>query len=179
MRTTYRQSYHRNSLSDSLVPVMLCLLIEKGLAVDIIVESAGMAAHIINIIVLIIIPMVVIHVKGNAFSLVGAMTVCMLYSVLFMKLWSYVQVNLWCRHDQKDHANGNNGLPKSRSRSQSISVAELREYTHTQNTLFLIFVIRNSNILVQRAKSATARWPRPRRSATMRTCRRWCATRTT
>lgn len=80
-----------------------------------------MAAHIINILVLVLIPMVVIHVKGHAFSLVGAMTVCFLYSVLFMKLWSYVQVNMWCRQDQRDFA------PKSRSRSQSISVAELRK----------------------------------------------------
>lgn len=85
-------------------------------------ENAGMAAHIINIIVLVLIPMVVIHVKGHAFSLVGASTVCFLYSVLFMKLWSYVQVNLWCRQDQKANA------PKSRSRSHSISVAALRKY---------------------------------------------------
>jgi diacylglycerol O-acyltransferase 1 len=29
------------------------------------------------------------------------MSVCFLYSILFMKLWSYVQVNLWCRSYQK------------------------------------------------------------------------------
>ncbi|KAL6263344.1 hypothetical protein P5V15_006142, partial [Pogonomyrmex californicus] len=27
----------------------------------------------------------------------GAMYVCMLYAILFLKLWSYVQVNMWCR----------------------------------------------------------------------------------
>lgn len=88
---------------------------------EIVVENAGMFAHVINILVLVLIPMVVIHVKGHVFSLVGASTVCFLYSVLFMKLWSYVQVNMWCRQNQKDLA------PKSRSRSQSISVAELRK----------------------------------------------------
>lgn len=25
------------------------------------------------------------------------MYVCMLYAILFLKLWSYVQVNMWCR----------------------------------------------------------------------------------
>lgn len=52
---------------------------------------------------------------------VGAMAVCFHYSMLFMKLWSYVQVNMWCRNEL-------NELPaKSRSRSQSITVAELHE----------------------------------------------------
>lgn len=53
---------------------------------------------------------------------VGAMTVCFHYSILFMKLWSYVQVNMWCRQSIKEQST------KTRSRSQSISVAELREF---------------------------------------------------
>ncbi|KAI4482329.1 hypothetical protein M0804_008880 [Polistes exclamans] len=28
---------------------------------------------------------------------IGAMYVCMLYAILFLKLWSYIQVNMWCR----------------------------------------------------------------------------------
>jgi len=28
---------------------------------------------------------------------VGAMYVCTLYAILFLKLWSYIQVNMWCR----------------------------------------------------------------------------------
>lgn len=49
------------------------------------------------------------------------MAVCFHYSLLFMKLWSYVQVNMWCRNEM-------NEMPtKSRSRSQSITVAELQE----------------------------------------------------
>lgn len=48
---------------------MICLMMERALASDIIPEGAGMAVHIINIIVLVLIPMVVIHVKGQFFSL--------------------------------------------------------------------------------------------------------------
>lgn len=66
----------------------------------------------------------IIHCKfvlPSYLIIVGAMTVCFHYSILFMKLWSYVQVNMWCRHSIKEYSS------KTRSRSQSISVAELRE----------------------------------------------------
>lgn len=81
----------------STVPVALCLLIEKGLSVDIIAHGPGMVFHVINLVVMVLMPMVVIHVKDSGFSLVGAMYVCMLYATLFLKLWSYIQVNMWCR----------------------------------------------------------------------------------
>ncbi|XP_012229582.1 diacylglycerol O-acyltransferase 1 [Linepithema humile] len=81
----------------STVPVALCLLIEKGLSVDIIAHGSGMVFHVINLVVMVLMPMVVIHVKDSGFSLVGAMYVCMLYAILFLKLWSYIQVNMWCR----------------------------------------------------------------------------------
>lgn len=81
----------------STVPVGLCLLIEKGLSVDIIAHGTGMVFHVINLVVMVLMPMVVIHVKDSGFSLVGAMYVCTLYAILFLKLWSYVQVNMWCR----------------------------------------------------------------------------------
>lgn len=47
----------------------MCLAIEHGLSLNIIREGAGMFAHIVNIIVLVLIPMVIIHVNGNDFSL--------------------------------------------------------------------------------------------------------------
>lgn len=55
--------------ADSIVPVTICLLIEKGLAASVVRETAGMAAHVMNIIVLVLIPMVIIHVHGDAFTL--------------------------------------------------------------------------------------------------------------
>lgn len=36
---------------------------------DIIKEGPGMFAHVLNIIVLVLIPMVIIHVNGDGFSL--------------------------------------------------------------------------------------------------------------
>lgn len=51
------------------MPILICLLVEKGLAVEIITEALGMFIHVTNIIVLILIPMVIIHVRGHVFSL--------------------------------------------------------------------------------------------------------------
>ncbi|XP_015177113.1 PREDICTED: diacylglycerol O-acyltransferase 1 isoform X2 [Polistes dominula] len=81
----------------STVPVTLCLLIEKGMSMDIVAHGPGMVFHIVNLIVMVLMPMVVIHVKDSGFSLIGSMYVCMLYAILFLKLWSYIQVNMWCR----------------------------------------------------------------------------------
>lgn len=114
----------------SVVPIVICLMVEKGLANDILMETAGMVVHVINIVVLVLIPMVVIHVKGQNFSLVGAMTVCFLYCVLFLKLWSYVQVNLWCRSKLKQRGH-------RAKRRQSVSIAQLqneREHNGTNGT---------------------------------------------
>jgi len=45
---------------------------------------------------------------------VGATSVCMTYSILFLKLWSYIQVNLWCRNRRLS-------MSKSHLRRQSLS----------------------------------------------------------
>ncbi|CAG9864497.1 unnamed protein product [Phyllotreta striolata] len=102
----------------SNVPVILCLLTEKGLATEIIPNKTGMFVHVINLLVLILLPMAVIHVK-DTFSLIGASAVTTLYSVLFLKLWSYVQVNSWCRIARQNH--------KSNLRRQSLSYSNLRK----------------------------------------------------
>lgn len=45
---------------------------------------------------------------------VGATTVCMTYSILFLKLWSYIQVNSWCRNNRQS-------MSKPHLRRQSLS----------------------------------------------------------
>jgi diacylglycerol O-acyltransferase-1 len=50
------------------------------------------------------------------------MYVCFLYSILFLKLWSYVHVNSWCRSFQKQQK-----TPQSGKRRQSITIAQLQQ----------------------------------------------------
>ncbi|XP_037928335.1 diacylglycerol O-acyltransferase 1 [Teleopsis dalmanni] len=104
----------------SVVHISLCLLVEKGLAMEIISEGLGMFVQVLNIIVVVLLPVVIIHLKGHLFSLMGASTVCFFYSILFLKLWSYVQTNMWCR--QTYHMKQYN----PRERRPSITVAELK-----------------------------------------------------
>jgi hypothetical protein len=54
------------------------------------------------------------------FIAVGAMYVCMLYAILFLKLWSYVQVNMWCRLSVKSK-----NTSQGRIRRQSLSYTDL------------------------------------------------------
>lgn len=53
---------------------------------------------------------------------VGSVSVCFLYSVLFMKLWSFVHVNLWCRSHQKQQKTSISG-----KRRESFSNERRRE----------------------------------------------------
>lgn len=99
----------------SVVHVVACLLLEKGMSVNIIPERVGLYSHLANICTLVALPVIVIHYRGEQFSLVGAMSVSMLYLILFLKLWSYAQTNHWCRRKQKG------SFTKNRLRRQSLS----------------------------------------------------------
>ncbi|XP_045766748.1 diacylglycerol O-acyltransferase 1 isoform X2 [Maniola jurtina] len=88
-------------LTFSVVPAVVCLLIEKAIAVDIITPKTGIGLQVFNIVAEISLPVIVLYFKGPEFSFVGKTTVCMIYLVLFLKLWSYVQTNHWCRQGKK------------------------------------------------------------------------------
>ncbi|XP_060516506.1 diacylglycerol O-acyltransferase 1 [Cylas formicarius] len=108
----------------SLVPTTLCLIIEKALAAEIVPNNFGMLVHVLNLISVILVPMVTIHVK-DGFSLVGASCVCTVYSILFLKLWSYIQVNMWCRLIRQ--------FSKSSLRRQSVSLSNLQRQIKNKN----------------------------------------------
>ncbi|XP_013133453.1 PREDICTED: diacylglycerol O-acyltransferase 1, partial [Papilio polytes] len=81
----------------SVVPVVLSLIIERAISVDILSDKIGLSLHISNIVFLISLPVVVLHLRSQDFSFVGITTVCMIYLILFLKLWSYSHTNYWCR----------------------------------------------------------------------------------
>lgn len=99
----------------SIVPTVVALMIEKGIAVNLINEKLGVFLQITNILFIITLPAVVLQIKGNHFSFVGATTVCMIYLILFLKIWSYSQTNYWCRNGTK------NRFSKNKLRRQSLS----------------------------------------------------------
>ncbi|KAM3964685.1 diacylglycerol O-acyltransferase isoform 2-T2 [Aphomia sociella] len=99
----------------SVVPPVMSLLFEKGVAVGILSESVGVTLQVSNILFVISLPIIVLYFKGNDFSFVGITTVCFVYLILFLKLWSYSQTNHWCRSAYKGKSS------KSKLRRQSLS----------------------------------------------------------
>ncbi|XP_052755549.1 diacylglycerol O-acyltransferase 1 isoform X1 [Galleria mellonella] len=98
-----------------VVPTVLGLLIEKGIAVGILSESIGIFLQVTNILFVITLPVIVLYFKGDDFSFVGTTTVCFVYLILFLKLWSYSQTNHWCRNAFKGKTS------KTKLRRQSLS----------------------------------------------------------
>ncbi|KAH9632733.1 hypothetical protein HF086_013105 [Spodoptera exigua] len=99
----------------SIVPIVLSLLIEKGIAVDLIPNKFGVILQVTHLLLMVLLPIAVLHYRGNDFSFVGITSVCMLYLVIFLKLWSYTQTNYWCRLGlKKKHSD-------SKLRRQSLS----------------------------------------------------------
>eukprot|EP00088_Acartia_fossae_P016735 TRINITY_DN1940_c0_g1_i4.p1 TRINITY_DN1940_c0_g1~~TRINITY_DN1940_c0_g1_i4.p1 ORF type:complete len:520 (-),score=41.79 TRINITY_DN1940_c0_g1_i4:73-1632(-) len=79
------------------VPILLILLIEKLIAKDIIAWRLGCFIHMTNLLLMLLIPIIVINVRSDNIGVITATFVTGVYSVLFLKMWSYVQVNHWCR----------------------------------------------------------------------------------
>ncbi|CAG9784403.1 unnamed protein product [Diatraea saccharalis] len=111
----------------SVVPAVTSLLIEKAIAVDIISEKIGIGCQITNILFVITLPVVVLYYKGPEFSFVGISTVCMIYLIIFLKLWSYTQTNHWCRSGMKGKQ------AKNKLRRQSLSAPNWNKLIHAEH----------------------------------------------
>ncbi|XP_023325908.1 diacylglycerol O-acyltransferase 1 isoform X2 [Eurytemora carolleeae] len=78
------------------LPLIVALKTELGLAQEKISWKNALSIHIANLLSLLIFPVLYINHKCSI-SFINALILCAMYSCLFMKLVSYVQVNKWCR----------------------------------------------------------------------------------
>ncbi len=78
--------------------VCLALLFEKLIAHDWVGTTLGFLLHACNMTTLVVVPVAVINVKHEHIGPGKATIATFLYTLLFLKLWSYVQVNHWCRN---------------------------------------------------------------------------------
>ncbi|CAB3231036.1 unnamed protein product [Arctia plantaginis] len=123
-----RDQYHSVKLIVfSIVPVVVSLLIEKAVAVDLVPEKFGLTLQILNKLFVLILPAAVLQIKKDEFSFVGITTVCFLYLVIFLKLWSYVQTNHWCRNGSKRRH------LKNTLRRQSLSAPNWNELVNAEH----------------------------------------------
>ncbi|XP_062935564.1 diacylglycerol O-acyltransferase 1 isoform X1 [Cynocephalus volans] len=70
--------------------------VEKRLAVGAVTEQAGLLLHVVNLAIVLCFPAAVAFLV-ESITPVGSMLALMAYTVLFLKLVSYRDVNLWCR----------------------------------------------------------------------------------
>ena len=69
-----------------------CISQEKLIAKDVVAWRLGCFLHMLNLFLMLLIPILVINVKSDHIGVLGATVVTLTYSILFLKLWSYVQV---------------------------------------------------------------------------------------
>uniref|UniRef100_A0A8D0U499 diacylglycerol O-acyltransferase n=1 Tax=Sus scrofa TaxID=9823 RepID=A0A8D0U499_PIG len=70
--------------------------VEKRLAVGALTEQAGLLIHVANLATILCFPAAVAFLL-ESITPVGSLLALMVYAILFLKLFSYRDVNLWCR----------------------------------------------------------------------------------
>uniref|UniRef100_A0A8C0R4Y2 diacylglycerol O-acyltransferase n=1 Tax=Canis lupus dingo TaxID=286419 RepID=A0A8C0R4Y2_CANLU len=70
--------------------------VEKRLAVGALTEQAGLLLHVLNLATILCFPAAVALLL-ESITPVGSVLALMVYTILFLKLFSYRDVNLWCR----------------------------------------------------------------------------------
>ncbi|XP_004618769.1 diacylglycerol O-acyltransferase 1 [Sorex araneus] len=70
--------------------------VEKRLAVGALTEQVGLLLHTANLAIILCFPAAVAFLL-ESITPVGSVLALLVYTVLFLKLFSYRQVNLWCR----------------------------------------------------------------------------------
>jgi len=77
--------------------LIFVLQLEKLLSKGIVSSIVGFWIHVLDLTVVIGAPWIAFWFWPNSFSLMGRMLICTLHILLFMKIWSFVHVNHWCR----------------------------------------------------------------------------------
>nr|XP_031295737.1 diacylglycerol O-acyltransferase 1 isoform X1 [Camelus dromedarius] len=70
--------------------------VEKRLAVGALTEQAGLLLHVVNLATILCFPAAVAFLL-ESITPVGSVLALIVYTILFLKLFSYRDVNLWCR----------------------------------------------------------------------------------
>uniref|UniRef100_A0A2P2I0I6 O-acyltransferase n=1 Tax=Hirondellea gigas TaxID=1518452 RepID=A0A2P2I0I6_9CRUS len=77
--------------------ILFAFQLEKCLAKGQIPSWMGWYVHVGQLLLIMVAPVITFSLWPKFFSLLGRMMICTVHTVMFMKLWSYMQVNHWCR----------------------------------------------------------------------------------
>ncbi|KAM6148279.1 diacylglycerol O-acyltransferase 1 [Rhynchocyon petersi] len=99
--------------------------IEKRLAVGALTEEMGLLLHIANLTTIICLPAAV-AILVDSITPVGSVLALVVYTILFLKLFSYRDVNLWCR-ELRAKAEAGEGVPGAGARTVKPRSGALQE----------------------------------------------------
>lgn len=103
----------------SHIHILIAYKLEHLLAKDKIPGELGIYIHATHLVTILTIPVVILGLWTHQFSLLGRTIICIAYTVMFLKLWSYAQVNSWCRSSRS--------FKKKFSRRRSFSLMKQQE----------------------------------------------------
>ncbi|XP_067824997.1 diacylglycerol O-acyltransferase 1-like isoform X2 [Heptranchias perlo] len=97
--------------------VIVTLQIERRMATCVLSERFGLLLHVFNLITILSFPAAVV-LMVTSITPVGAVMALMCYTILFLKLYSFKDVNRWCREQRR---------VKLKTLSRSLSAPGLKE----------------------------------------------------
>jgi len=79
--------------------MLFVFFLEKAMAQQRVASWLGFYLHAAQLIIIVVSPWLAFTLWPNMFSLMGRMMICTAHIMLLLKLWSYGQVNHWCREE--------------------------------------------------------------------------------
>uniref|UniRef100_A0A8C5KX37 O-acyltransferase n=1 Tax=Jaculus jaculus TaxID=51337 RepID=A0A8C5KX37_JACJA len=101
--------------------------IEKLLSVDALTEQVGLLLHVANLATILCFPAAV-ALLVKSITPVGSVLALLSYSILFLKLFSYRDVNLWCRQRRVKMKAASSGKVSGAAAQQTVSYPDNLTY---------------------------------------------------
>ncbi|XP_003463783.2 diacylglycerol O-acyltransferase 1 isoform X2 [Cavia porcellus] len=99
--------------------VVAAFQVEKHLAVGTLTEQVGLLLHVANLVIILCFPAAV-ALLDKSITPVGSVLALIVYTILFLKLFSYRDVNLWCRQHRAKAKTASAGKKASEDSAQGI-----------------------------------------------------------
>ena len=113
----------------SLVPPVITLILEQNLAKSRLEWKTGLVLHILNLCLHMSMPVIMINLMCLNIGLISSVLACSIYTITFLKLTSYIQVNKWCREAVMRIMPGNGDFFLKKRKKTLVNLMELNQKT--------------------------------------------------
>ena len=102
----------------------------------------GYIIHGLNLAIMLILPVIIINKKYEFMGPIKGTLSIVFYSVTFLKLWSYIQVNYWCYSVLKSPPGRPIGVITHRTRNPSMADFSSKPKIKSSSNIFSVFCSR-------------------------------------